>query len=227
MYLYDLVRLFPKNDKSMLRLIYKKEEIFCDRVDYLQFTSEGMLDPICNKQVVFWYILHNPIDPKRADRTTDGRIIVPNIMTVVLCDPYISKDCRSYNEIPDHNITVGHIICGSAHMIGSHVEFVSDDDCDTLNVIPTIRLFRDMVMMREKSNPGTLKDVYHLPNNIYDLKVKGLDLSCYYIDPRVHQPDVTGLYTKPVPRLSIAVEASFVRVNIESQYTGVNFYDVM
>lgn len=225
MYLYDLVRLFPQNDKSMLRLIYKKEEIFCDRVDYLQFTSEGMLDPVCNKHVVVWYILHNPIDPKRADRTTDGRIIVPNIMTVVLCDPYISNDCRSYIEIPDNNITVGHIIYGSAHIMRSHVEFVSDDDCcDTSNVIPTIRLFNDM--MHGKSDPW-LKDVYHLPNNIYDLKVKGLDLSCYYIDPRVDQPDVTGLYTKPVPRLSIAVEASFVRVNIESQYTGVNFYDVM
>ena len=93
MYLYDLVRLFPPNDKSMLRLIYKKEEVFCDRVDYLQFNEDGMLNPLCNKSIAFWYVQHDPIDPNEAERTSDGKyIIVPNIMTVVLTDSLAPED---------------------------------------------------------------------------------------------------------------------------------------
>ena len=208
MYLYDFVRLFPENDKSLLRLTYKKEVVFCDRVDYLQFNKDGMLDPICNSHVAFWYVEHNPIDPTAANRTTDGKhIIVPNIMDIVLDDMDVNPKYRYFNDIPDNNIKLKDLLDKSAWVWSTYVELIGEmDGEDSTDLFKTSELFSHM-------KTGKSKKKIHLPQDVYNRKVLGLDLSFYYIDPEKTKPDVTGKYTEPKPRLSIILEGSLLDGN--------------
>ena len=217
MYLYDLVRLFPPNDKSKLSLIYKKEEVFCDRVDYLQFNVDGRLNPLCNKAVAFWYIDNHPIDPNKAERTSDNKyIIVPNVMTVVLAESPVVAGSKYgfFNDIPGNGIKIKDMMINAAWLSPTYVEFIGEYDETGTDIVKTNDMYHAITM---NSKPQIFDAEYHspmnLPDDFYSRKIINLDLSCLYIDPEIYEPDVTGKYTEPKPRLSITIEGSLYNGN--------------
>ena len=211
MYLYDIVKLFTLNDKSQIKVVYKKKTVYCGRVDYLQFNHDGMLDPICNKAVSLWYVEHNPVNPKNATRTVDNKyIIIPNIITVVVTDPVEEiEPIRTFGDIPDNNIKLRDIIGLAVWVIPSFIELMGQEDDNPLeNIIRTSELLSDMHNMNLKGFKP--KRTLSLPNDIYDRGIIWLDLSNYYVDPEKDIMDASGFYSEPKPRLSIQLSGSLM-----------------